>query len=255
MGYLIRTKKGERGPYTRGRLQGFVDAGKLPETATVVDERTGAEMTAADALAAGRDRSKASTAPRPKPGAGPRTGPAPRKAAPRPAKRAPRTEAGDDAEPARPRKRISAGRGADRPRRTRTAASERVPAQALPPLKNRLLAAIIIPIITFGAFMEARDAERGIQHEYHGRRAGQKAAVAAAAKALGPGGSLALGGIATLIAGGLLFLRIQERGAAQAAQRTPSRRRPVRSDRGSDGAESTEDAPPRRRKRAKIDPG
>jgi len=78
--------------------------------------------------------------------------------------------------------------------------------------KAPLIAKVVFGILGLGMFMTARQIERGVRREYHGRRAGSKQALAALAEALGPTGSLIvwLGG--TAVSGAWLALTIRKQG-------------------------------------------
>lgn len=51
MPYLVPTKSGEKGPFSVDQLQGLVDAGRLPLTATVIDQETGLQLDVSDICA------------------------------------------------------------------------------------------------------------------------------------------------------------------------------------------------------------
>lgn len=50
--YVIRTTAGDRGPFSSGQIRAFIDGGKLPGTARIFDQMTGAPVSAADAAQA-----------------------------------------------------------------------------------------------------------------------------------------------------------------------------------------------------------
>jgi len=230
VGYLIRTKSGDKGPFGVDKLRELVDRGKLPDSLKVVDQGTGERVVLATLL----EEPPARRPARAKAGSRVRSGKG-RRSAGRPARDGRRLARGEGRPEKRerppegrgskkPRSKRSADRSSrkrrdadedDRPRkaRRRKRPDEGAP-EPLPPIKNHVLGVICAPLITFGMFMEARQYQKtGVAQHYRGRRSGQKEVAAATGRALGSGGVLALGGLVTLVAVALLVLRIRKRAA------------------------------------------
>jgi len=238
VGYLIRTRSGDKGPFVVDKLRELVDRGKVPGSLKVVHEDTGERVVLSTLLEeppAARRPGRATPGSRVRAGKGRRGADRPGQAERRPARGARRTAKRDDGP--RPEKRASkkprSGRGAsrssgkrrdadadgrDRPRKPRRSSRRDAGAsEPLPAIRNQVLGVICVPLITFGMFMETRRYEQtGTVQHYRGRRSGQKELAATTGRALGSGGVLALGGLITLVAVALLVLRIRKRAAFRA---------------------------------------
>ncbi len=72
-----------------------------------------------------------------------------------------------------------------------------------------IIGVLSIPLLTYGTYTYALDAQRGIRHEFTGRRAGVKQLLAAAGEALGPTPTLVVGGLLTAAAIAWLVVSIR----------------------------------------------
>ncbi len=107
--------------------------------------------------------------------------------------------------------------------------TRRVRVAPLPPIARHVAAIVVIPVLTFGAMMVARQGDAALREEFTGRRAAQKEAFAHLAVALGPGGCAVIGLLGMGVAVPLLVLRLRRREAIRAAIRV-ALRRPERSE-------------------------
>ncbi len=81
----------------------------------------------------------------------------------------------------------------------------------MPGLKGPILGVIFVPLITFGMYSAALEAQSGGMREFSGRNAALKSLIYSAGSALGPTGSLVVGAVLALAAIGWLVMTIQKR--------------------------------------------
>ena len=80
--------------------------------------------------------------------------------------------------------------------------------------KEPLVGTLLCGGLTWVLWSMATDAQAGVHREYHGRRAAMRALLGWLAEALGPAGSLALGGVVTAgMLGWLVYTLIQRKKA------------------------------------------
>lgn len=81
----------------------------------------------------------------------------------------------------------------------------------MPSLRGPILSLILAPIFMMGLYQSATDAQNGVRREFTGRRAGLRKLLAAAGEALGPTGSLVVGGVLIALALVWLVITIKQR--------------------------------------------